>query len=42
MGSDYKTNPYPVDMEEMDVTSGTVLHLNRAPGGGAAIIITRI
>ncbi|MDR0864937.1 MAG: glycoside hydrolase family 97 protein [Candidatus Symbiothrix sp.] len=38
-GSDWKTNPYPVVIEEQDVTSESVLELNLAPGGGTAIQI---
>lgn len=40
--ADYKTNPYPVNIEEIDVTSNSILQLNLAPGGGTAIIITKI
>ncbi len=38
---DYKTNPYPVEIEEMDVTADTVIDLNLATSGGTAIIITK-
>lgn len=41
-GADYKTNPYPLDIEEIKVTSTTILNLNLAPGGGTAIMITKI
>jgi alpha-glucosidase len=37
--SDWKTNPYPVVIEEQEVNSQTVLDLYLAPGGGAAIRI---
>lgn len=40
--ADFNKNPYPVDIEEMDVNAETTLHLKRAAGGGAAIILTRI
>jgi alpha-glucosidase len=40
--ADYKSNPYPLDIEEMQVNSNTTLQLNLAPGGGTAIIITKI
>jgi alpha-glucosidase len=40
--ADYKTNPYPLDIEEMIVNSTTTIQLNLAPGGGTAIIITKI
>ncbi|MDP4239118.1 MAG: glycoside hydrolase family 97 protein [Bacteroidota bacterium] len=40
-GADYKTNPYPVDIEEIEVSSSSTLQLNLAPGGGIAIAITR-
>lgn len=37
--SDWKTNPYPIVIEEQDVTSDSVLDLHLAPGGGTAIWI---
>ena len=37
--ADYMTNPYPVSIEEIEVTSDTVLTINHAPGGGCAIMI---
>jgi len=37
--SDWKTNPYPVVIEEKTVTSVTVMDLYLAPGGGTAIRI---
>ncbi|MDR1632298.1 MAG: glycoside hydrolase family 97 protein [Dysgonamonadaceae bacterium] len=37
--SDWKTNPYPVLIEEKDVDADTILDLYLAPGGGAAIRI---
>lgn len=39
---DWKTNPYPVDIEEKEVKSDTVLELNLATSGGTAIILTKI
>ena len=39
--ADYKTNPYPVDIEEIEVNSKSKIDLNLAPGGGAAIILTK-
>ena len=41
-GADYKTNPYPIIIESLDVTSDTKLTLSLAPGGGTAIIISKI
>jgi len=35
--ADWKTNPYPVTIEEQEVTADSVLELQLAPGGGAAI-----
>lgn len=35
----YETNPYPVTIEEMDVTSETQLNIKQAAGGGTAIMI---
>jgi alpha-glucosidase len=40
-GAEYKSNPYPVAIEEMDVTSDTVIDLNLATSGGTAIILTK-
>ncbi len=40
-GADYRTNPYPVLIEEKEVTAETVLPLALAPGGGTAIILTK-
>jgi alpha-glucosidase len=37
--SDWKTNPYPVVIEEQEITSESVLELYLAPGGGTAIQI---
>jgi alpha-glucosidase len=39
--ANYIDNPYPVDVEEMNVTDETVLNIEQAPGGGTAIIITK-
>jgi len=40
--SDWKTNPYPVVIEEMNVDSNTTLDLYLAPSGGTAIWIKEI
>ena len=40
--SDWKTNPYPVVIEELDVTSDSLLELYLAPSGGTAIWIREI
>lgn len=40
-GADYKTNPYPVDIETSDVTSATVLDIDLASGGGTAVILVK-
>ena len=40
-GADYKTNPYPVEIEEIDVNPDTILQLELATSGGAAIMITK-
>ena len=37
LDSDWKTNPYPVVIEEQEVTSDSILNLYLAPGGGVAI-----
>lgn len=37
--ADWKTNPYPVTMEEKEITSESVLDLYLVPGGGTAIRI---
>jgi alpha-glucosidase len=37
--SDWKTNPYPVEIEEKEIDATTPLNLHLAPGGGAAIRI---
>lgn len=39
--ADYLSNPYPVDIKEMTVTSETKLPLHLAAGGGAAIIFKK-
>lgn len=39
--ADYKTNPYPVDIEEIEVNSKSNIDLVLAPGGGTAIILTK-
>ncbi|MCD8260951.1 MAG: glycoside hydrolase family 97 protein [Bacteroides sp.] len=38
--ADWRSNPYPVEIEERTVDSGTVLVINQASGGGTAIRIT--
>lgn len=42
LDADWKTNPYPVVIEEMDVSSDILLDLHLAPGGGTAIRIRAI
>lgn len=37
--SDWKTNPYPVIIEEQEINSETIMELFLAPGGGTAIRI---
>lgn len=39
--ADYKANPYKVEIQEMDVTSDTVLNLELATSGGTAIILRK-
>ena len=39
--ADYRTNPYPVDIETKQVKAGDELALNLANGGGAAVMIVR-
>ncbi|WP_029906347.1 glycoside hydrolase family 97 protein [Prevotella sp. 10(H)] len=41
-GAEYKTNPYPVEIEEIEVTSDKTIDLQLATSGGAAIIFTRL
>lgn len=40
--ANWKTNPYPVVIEEMDVNNSTSLDLHLAPGGGTAIWIKKM
>ncbi len=40
-GADWKTNPYKLDIEEVEVNSVSVIDLNLATSGGAAIILTK-
>lgn len=40
--ADYKTNPYPVSIEELEVDASTVIELNLATSGGTAIILTKM
>ncbi len=39
--ANYKTNPYPVRIEEIEVDASTVIDLNLATSGGTAIILTK-
>ena len=39
--ANYISNPYPVDIEEIEVDCNTKLDIEQAPGGGTAIIITK-
>lgn len=39
--AEYKNNPYPVEIEEIEVSSETVLNLKLATSGGAAIILKK-
>jgi alpha-glucosidase len=41
-GADYKANPYPLDIETIEITSVSKIKLNLAAGGGTAIIITKL
>ncbi len=41
-GADYKTNPYPVLIEERVVSSDTVLTIDLAPGGGYGVVLKRV
>ncbi|MCD8263344.1 MAG: glycoside hydrolase family 97 protein [Tannerellaceae bacterium] len=41
-GADYETNPYPVTIEEQEVTSTTVLNIHQATSSGTAIILTKL
>ncbi len=40
-GADYMTNPYPVKITDIDVTSASVLPLRLVASGGAAVIISK-
>ncbi|GAB6119443.1 glycoside hydrolase family 97 protein [Dysgonomonas termitidis] len=40
--AEYKTNPYPIEIEEVEVNSGTTLNLELATSGGTAIILTKL
>lgn len=40
-GANYKDNPYPVDIQEINVDAQSKISLKLAPGGGAAIRITK-
>ncbi|SHE30789.1 glycoside hydrolase family 97 protein [Dysgonomonas macrotermitis] len=40
--ADYESNPYPVDIEEIEVTSDSKIDLNLARSGGSAIIIQKL
>lgn len=39
--ANYKTDPYPIKISELEVNSDSVIRLSLAPGGGTAIIITK-
>lgn len=39
-GADWKTNPYPVEIEEREVTSEDILTIPQASSGGTAIVFT--
>ncbi len=41
-GADYRTNPYPVEISEQEVTADSILTLHLAPGGGTAIRIEKL
>jgi alpha-glucosidase len=41
-GADYDKNPYPIDIDSLDITSESKLILNLAPGGGTAIMISKL
>jgi alpha-glucosidase len=38
-GADWRDNPHPVAIRQQEVTSGTTLKIEMAPGGGQAIRI---
>jgi alpha-glucosidase len=40
--SDWKTNPYPIAIEEKEVDATSVMDLHLAPGGGTAISLTEL
>ncbi len=40
--ADFEKNPYPVEIEEMQVNSESVLHLNLARSGGTAVIFSKL
>lgn len=42
VGADYLSNPYPVAIEEVEVTSDSVLIVPQAKGGGTAVILTKV
>lgn len=39
--ANFRGNPYPVDIKDIDVKAGDNLALHLAPGGGAAVILTK-
>lgn len=41
-GADYKNNPYPVEIQEMEVTAETVLNIKLATSGGVAIRLIKL
>jgi len=40
-GAHYETDPYTLNIEEIEVTADSVLVIKQAPGGGTAIIFTK-
>lgn len=40
-GADWKTNPYALDIEEMEVNTDSLIELELVTSGGAAIILTK-
>ncbi len=41
-GADYNSNPYPLEISDMEVDNTSVLNLKLAPSGGTAIILEKI
>ena len=40
--SDWKTNPYPISIEEKEVDASSAIDLYLAPGGGAAVCLKEL